>query len=236
VNRPIDTRATGKKTLANSLVALSSAAVIAVYAAGYARTAPAAGQFVATETVSGGTAGPSPLPTPTPTTAPTATSTPTAAPTTPAQGAAQGAQRPGRQQPGSTAIGGRATPIPPTMATATATAPAPAPAAPATATAAASALPSTAPSSPTGAFRDGTYTGTGTSRHGNIGVTVTVQAGKIVAAEISDCGTRYPCSRIAALPGQAVARQGAAVDVVTGATDSTNAYRVAVNAALAQAR
>jgi uncharacterized protein with FMN-binding domain len=67
-------------------------------------------------------------------------------------------------------------------------------------------------------------------------VTVTVQGGKITAAEITDCGTRYPCSRIANLPAQAVARQSAAVDLVSGATDSTNAYRAAVNAALAQAR
>jgi len=207
VKRPPDTAKTGtpkggKKTIANSLVALSSAAVIAVYAAGYARTTPTAGQFVGTETVPGTSAGAAVSPTPT--TAPTAVSTATPLPTV-----GQGVQRGGRQQPG----GGGSIAVPTTTVT-----------------------PTAAPAAATGEFRDGTYTGTGTSRHGSIGVTVTVQTGKMVAAEITNCGTRYPCSLIAALPDQAVARQSAAVDAVSGATDSTNAYRAAVNAALAQAR
>jgi len=212
----------GKKTLANSLIALSSAAVIAVYAAGYAHTTPAAGQFVGTETVSATDAGAAVSPIPT--TASTVVGTATAVPTNPIQGAVPEGQRGGRRQPGGAVDGGSG--VAP-IATATATT---------IASAAPTVVPSTAPAATTGAFRDGTYTGTGTSRHGNIGVTVTVQAGKMVAAEISTCGTRYSCSIIAALPGQAVARQSAAVDVVTGATDSTNAYRAAVNAALAQAR
>src|SRR5262249_21615613 len=86
------------------------------------------------------------------------------------------------------------------------------------------------------AYRDGTYTGTGTSRHGSIEVTVVVRGGQIASAEITGCGTRYPCSRLAALPGQVVDRQSAAVDLVSGATDSTTAFRAAVTAALAQAR
>lgn len=209
MNRPANTPSTGKKTLANSLVALSSAAVIAVYAAGYARTAPAAGQLVATAAVSGSNTVPTPLP-PSPI-APTATSTATAASANPARGGNQG-----RVQ-----AGGIVAPLPTATETATAVSSAPTTAAPAVTNA---------------AFRDGTYTGTGTSRHGNIGVAVTVQAGRITDAKITNCGTRYPCSEIAALPGQVIARQSAAVDVVTGATDSTNAYRAAVNAALAQAR
>jgi len=218
----------GKKTLANSLVALSSAAVIAVYAAGYARTAPASGQFVGTEMVSGTDAGAAVSPIPT--TAPMVASTATALPANPIQGEGPGGQRGGRQQPGGAVNGGsNAAPTTNLAPTATATATTITSAAP-------SKAPAAAPAATTGAFRDGTYTGTGTSRHGNIGVTVTVQAGKMVAAEISTCGTRYSCSVIAALPGQSVARQSAAVDVVTGATDSTTAYRVAVNAALAQAR
>lgn len=229
MTRPLDTPTNGaskaaKKTLANSLVALSSAAVIAIYAAGYARTGPAAGQFVGTASVSDTDAGAAVSPTPT--TPPTAASTATAVPANPIQGAGPGGPRGGRQQPGG-AFNGGSNAAPTTSVAPTATA---------TATTSAGAVPSTVPAATTGAFRDGTYTGTGTSRHGNIGVTVTVQAGKIVAAEISTCGTRYSCSIIAGLPGQAVARQSAAVDVVTGATDSTNAYRAAVNAALAQAR
>jgi uncharacterized protein with FMN-binding domain len=63
-----------------------------------------------------------------------------------------------------------------------------------------------------------------------------VQGGQITSAEITNCGTRYPCSRIATLPGQVIARQGAAVNYVSGATDSSVAFRAAVVAALAQAR
>jgi uncharacterized protein with FMN-binding domain len=86
------------------------------------------------------------------------------------------------------------------------------------------------------AYRDGTYVGTGTSRHGSIEATVVVQGGTIVSAQVTGCGTRWPCSRVTALPGQVVARQSAAVDLVSGATDSSVAYRGAVAAALAQAR
>lgn len=212
----------GRKTLANSLVALSSAAVIAVYAAGYARTAPAAGQLAATETMSNSVT--TSATSPTSTTVSIAANSATATATNPVQPNGQAAQGGSRQQPSSAEPGGTAT-----ATTAT-------PTAAASPTAVRSTPTATAPAATTGAFRDGTYTGTGTSRHGSIGVTVTVQAGKIVAAEVSDCGTRYPCSRIAALPGQVLTRQSAAVDVVSGATDSTNAYRAAVNAALAQAR
>ena len=74
----------------------------------------------------------------------------------------------------------------------------------------------------------------GRSRHGNIEATVVVQGGKIVSAKISQCLTRYPCSMIAALPGQVVAHQSAAVDFVSGATDSSTAFREAVTNALAQ--
>ena len=203
-----------KKAFANGLVALSSAAVIAVYAAGYARTSTAAEQLQAVVAI---------LPTATTgataTTAPTATATATptsAVPTATAAGGAATSQRTGRQQPGaSSAPAASSAPIASSVPTATST---------------------TTIAATIAAFKDGTYLGTGTSRHGNIGVTVTVQGGKITSAEITDCGTRYPCSRIANLPTQAVARQSAAVDLVSGATDSTNAYRAAVNAALAQAR
>lgn len=209
----------GKKRLANGLVALSSAAVIAVYAAGYARTAPAAEQASAAAFPTlGPTVGTAPSPTPTSTATATAapTSTSASAPIPGGRGTRNGG--PGGQVGGAT--GGAA--VPTATATATATP--------------ASGGGTAATTAATAAFRDGTYNGTGTSRHGSIGVAVTIAGGKITSAEITDCGTRYPCSRIAALPGQVVARQSAAVDLVSGATDSTNAYRAAVNAALAQAR
>jgi major membrane immunogen (membrane-anchored lipoprotein) len=45
-----------------------------------------------------------------------------------------------------------------------------------------------------------------------------------------------PCSWIAALPGQVVARQSPEVDYVSGATQSTNAFYYAVVEALARAK
>jgi uncharacterized protein with FMN-binding domain len=198
-------RTPGKRNrlLANGLVALSSAAVVAVYATGYARTEPAAASVALL------------TPTTSVSAAPTATAalrttlvTPTPAPSRPE---APAGSRSARTSPGSAA------PAPT----------APAPAAP---------LPATPGAATTAPLRDGSYVGTGRSRHGSIQATVVVQGGKIMSAQITQCGTRYPCSRIAQLPGQVVARQSAAVDVVTGATDSSVAYKQAVTAALAQAR
>ena len=87
----------------------------------------------------------------------------------------------------------------------------------------------------TGKYTDGSYTGTGTSRRGDIEVAVVVKGGKITSAEITNCGTVYSCSRVAALPGQVITRQSATVDRVSGATYSTQAYQLAVADALAQA-
>lgn len=198
------------KRLANGLVALSTAAVMAIYGVGYVRTAPAAADTfaaplaVATQEVA--------IAAPTATaTAPPATATNTATVPATSTTAATTARA-------SAAAASTATSTATTAATSTATA---------TKTA-------TAASAATG-YRDGTYTGTGTSRHGSIGVTVVVSGGKIVSAEITQCGTRYPCSKIATLPGQVVARQSASVDFVSGSTDSSTAYKSAVAAALAQA-
>ena len=66
--------------------------------------------------------------------------------------------------------------------------------------------------------------------------TVVIKGGRIVSANVSQCLTRYPCSYIAALPGQVIARQSAQVDLVSRATDSSMAYRTAVTKALAQAQ
>lgn len=85
------------------------------------------------------------------------------------------------------------------------------------------------------ADRDGTYTGTAENRHGDLTVTVVIQGGRIASADISDCGMQYPCSRIADLPGEAVQRQSADVDQVTGATYSWMAYHDALTQALAKA-
>ena len=84
-------------------------------------------------------------------------------------------------------------------------------------------------------YRDGTYSGTGTSRRGNVTVSVTVTSGKISNVSITSVTTQYPVSRIAALPGQVVSRQSGQVDNVSGATYSAQAFRIAVQAALAAA-
>lgn len=189
-----------RRGLANGLVALSSAAVVAVYAAGYARTEPAASLADAGLTAAGVVAT-APAAAPPPPLSPLAPATPTAAAVPSRQPAS------GRAGPGPAARAATATPTPA------------GPAAPASAS-----------------LRDGVYVGAGSSRHGGIEATVTVRGGQIVSAEITRCGTRYPCSRIATLPGQVIARQGAAVDVVSGATDSARAYQAAVTAALAKAR
>lgn len=208
--------AKGKK-VANSLVALSSAAIVSVYGLGYARTQSAEAHLT-TNIAAESTA------------LPIATAAPTAASST------QPTQAPAIKFPfpvpsGTTApavtvsSGGQSTPMP-THAVPTATVPAQITSAP---TGIGTASTSAA------RYKDGTYVGTGSSRHGSIGATVIVQGGKIVSAEITQCGTRYPCSKIAALPGQVVAQQGGTVDLVSGATDSSEAYQGAIRNALAKA-
>ncbi len=94
---------------------------------------------------------------------------------------------------------------------------------------------SSAPASQSAAYKDGTYTGMGSSRHGSIQATVVVKSGSIVSANVTGCGTRYPCSKVNSLVSQVVSRQSAPVNYVSGATDSSSAYTQAVQNALAQA-
>ncbi|MDQ6604321.1 MAG: FMN-binding protein [Chloroflexota bacterium] len=201
----------GKK-ITGGLVALSSAAIVTVYAAGYTQTQSAEAQFdspIATVSVS---------PTSVPPTVQIATATAAIATRTPF--------RPITLGPTATAPTPTVVPLPRLAPTAVGTS---TPASVATATS----VPKTASAS--GAYRDGSYVGLGRSRHGNIEVTVTVQDGKIAAAKISQCLTRYPCSMIGALPGEVVAQQSASVDYVSGATDSSTAFKDAVANALAKA-
>ncbi len=93
----------------------------------------------------------------------------------------------------------------------------------------------TATATPTSGYRDGTYTGSGTSRRGDISVAVTIEGGAITSARITHATTYYPTSDIARLPGQVVSRQSAQVDFVSGATESSRAFRGAVVQALSQA-
>jgi uncharacterized protein with FMN-binding domain len=93
-----------------------------------------------------------------------------------------------------------------------------------------------APPIPKTQYKDGTYTGWGTSRHGDIQASVVIEGGRIISATIAQCLTRYSCSWIAPLPPEVVARQSAEVDYVSGATESTNAFYYGVIEALGKAK
>jgi uncharacterized protein with FMN-binding domain len=89
--------------------------------------------------------------------------------------------------------------------------------------------------STTGAYQDGTYTGTGSSRRGDVWVSVDVQGGKIAQVTITRSTLQYPLRDIAGLPAQVVQRQSAQVDIVSRATYSSQAFRTAVAQALSRA-
>jgi len=86
------------------------------------------------------------------------------------------------------------------------------------------------------ALKDGTFLGWGSCRHGDLEACVVIERGRIVAAGISQCFTRYSKNVIAQLPGQVVARQSADVDQISRATESSDAFYEAVIAALAKAK
>jgi uncharacterized protein with FMN-binding domain len=181
------------RKLNKNLVALGSAAIVGVYAIGYARTQTSANTAGAGTTAAAppliATAAPSPSPAP--------LNTQTAAATAIARAIAQNA------------------------ATAS-----PSPTAPPTAQAAANAS----------GLRDGTFTGSGSNRRGDLSVAVTIQGGRITGAQITNYDMYYPASRISRLPGEVVDRQSANVDMVSGATYSASAFKQAVTQALAQAK
>jgi len=89
---------------------------------------------------------------------------------------------------------------------------------------------------PAAKYKDGTYTGWGTSRHGDIQAEVVIEGGRITVARIAQCLTRYSCNVIGPLPPEVPQRQSAEVDYVSGATQSTNAFYYAVVEALGKAK
>ena len=226
-----------RQRISNRLVALGSTAVLAVYAAGYARTRAAAQKFegqsmqrraaapVALETAAAIVAAPPPAAAPSPVVEhrhPPARSqaAPHDVPARPNVAHAEEAHRP-------------APPPAPVVAVnpVEAAPPAEPPAAPPVPTAI------VAPRPPVPAkWKDGTYYGWGTSRHGDIQAEVVVAGGKITSASIARCLTRYSCSWIAHLPPQVVVRQSEDVDYVSGATESTFAFYFAVIDALSKAK
>ena len=88
---------------------------------------------------------------------------------------------------------------------------------------------------PTAKWKDGSFTGVGKSRHGDIEATVVIKGGRIQSAAVSRCMTRYACSVIDELPPQVAQRQSPEVDYVSGATESTNAFYYGLVEALSKA-
>src|SRR5512138_3297990 len=207
------------------LVALGSAAILAVYAAGYVRTRSAADRFAA-EAAPRRAAAVAPPHAET-AIAPPASPTPSPAVQIPPFNAPQ-------RSVGSTQAASRAPAVPaPPVVSEPASAPAPAPAietqplpAPQPEPAAETAptvQPLTAPVTEA-EYKDGTYLGWGYCRHGDIQASVVIENGRIASATIARCLTRYSCSWIEHLPPQVTARQSAEVDYVSGATESSDAF------------
>ncbi len=230
------------KKVANSLVAMSSAAVLAVYAAGYVRTRPAADRLaervyerpLARETPPRALAHDASPATPPPTHSATAEPkrTTVVTPAATASSAPVAATVP--------SASGEATPTPvetPAPVAAAASAPvnsASAVVAPAASPQAeVSAAAPVAPAPPV--WKDGKYKAWGTCRHGDIEATVVIEGGRITSAEITNCQTRYACDVIESLPPKVIQRQKNKFDIVGGATESAYAYYGAVYWALDQA-
>jgi uncharacterized protein with FMN-binding domain len=251
-----------KQRIGSGLVTLSSAAILSVYAAGYARTRDASDRFDAEDQ----RRPPSPLPAVAPE---AATSAPTdgpafALPTRPASELQRPAVAPGPEvtdvrSAASTSSTPTASQAITTQATRAASSPdaalaiantaaasvaanaqpQPAAAAAPVAAVAPTEAPAAAPTPAAPAaivLKDGTYLGWGHCRHGDIQAAVTIDAGKITEARIATCLTRYSCSWISPLPPQVIQRQSPETDYVSGATDSTNAFYYAVIDALTKAK
>ncbi len=223
----------GDKKVANSLVAVSCAAVLAVYSAGYARTKEAASQFEeqAERRIERRPVAPAPVeaaevalvPAPD---APEATAR-VAAPVVEAPRAIEPVAASAEPEPVAAVV---ETPVAQVVET-----PAAAPVVAVVAPAPTPAPPPPPPPPPAPKWKDGSFTGWGTSRHGDIEATVIIEGGKIQVAKISECNTRYSCDVIDMLPPQVTQRQSADVDYVSRATESANAFYYAVVEALNKA-
>jgi uncharacterized protein with FMN-binding domain len=85
-------------------------------------------------------------------------------------------------------------------------------------------------------WKDGTYLGWGSCRHGDIQSQVVIEGGRIQSATIAQCLTRYSCSVIGRILPEVAQRQSAEVDFVSGATESANAFYYSVMDALSKAK
>ena len=225
------------KKIANGLVAVGSAAVLAVYAAGYTRTRSAADGFNRSE---GQAAERRPgIP------APPRTASPVAALSTSVSSTSEG-DKPAPSLNASARLAPASEKSSPALAVAS---PAPmaasvnttavptavaAPVEEAKAEPAAPAPPKVNPVAPP--WNDGTYEGWGSCRHGDIQASVVIEGGRIKSATIAQCNTRYSCDIIDELLPQVAKKQSPNVDNVSGATQSADAFYYAVYDALLKAK
>ena len=242
-------RNSGNK-VSHSLIAVSSAAILAVYAAGYDRTSSAADRIEAESsaprrhTVAVAEA---PAITPSDAVSPVESTPPLIGAV-----AVPAAASPVMDRPAAVAPQAAAASVPVAETSSSDAAPAPAAKSPDPVTVIANAAPIALPVEPTptpapipaavaalasqSQYRDGSYFGWGSCRHGQIQVEVVIQAGKIASAEIAQCRTRYSCSVIRTTPPEMVAKQDPeTLSNVTGATQSVDAYYFAVKEALKEA-
>jgi len=86
-------------------------------------------------------------------------------------------------------------------------------------------------------YKDGTYTGSGYDRRGEVDVAVTIAGGKISDVQIANYDMHYSESYIdPVLLQEVVQQQSPNVDIVSGATSSSEDFQAAVQQALDAAR
>ena len=230
------------RRLSNGLVALSSTAVMAVYAVGYLRTQSAADRF-AKEEMARQAAVPlapsvpeAPIQ-PEPATNPVLSVSVTVPPVPPVE---RIEVKPPEPVPVPVPVAAPEVPsnalVQPVTVVATPAKESPALPSLIAPTNAAAAPAPTAPVAAVRKWKDGIYIGWGSCRHGDIQVGVVIKEGRIFSTQITQCLTRYDCDIIAKLTKQVVDRQSPEVDYVSGATQSTNAFYYAVVEALGKAK
>jgi uncharacterized protein with FMN-binding domain len=102
--------------------------------------------------------------------------------------------------------------------------------------------PSGNPSASAGQYKDGTYTGTvADAFYGNLQVAVTIQGGALVDVVFPQYPTNGHSAQVAAqalpiLKQEAIAAQSANVNIVSGATQDSQAFQQSLASALAQAK
>lgn len=212
----------------NNLVALGTAAVLAVYAAGFDRTRAAAQRFAETDAAQRRPAPPSAR----------LGDTVISSPAPRRNDSRPAAVKPVAQKAKTDSAINSSKPVARARALETATHPTQKSAAPQTPPADSLAKTDSSARSDKdrGPYKDGTFYGWGTSRHGDIQAGVEITNGHITAAWIEQCLTQYSCSWISGLPSQVEKRQTAEVDFVSGATQSTNAFYYGVVQALSRAK